>query len=218
VRAPPDIQVSWLLWYLGTALRGDIEIQRLTEARPEEIVASTVEHAPMDVGGGKGALFITNNQMPALCLNITSERHKGVQGTGYLGKPMLGREFNAILWYVFRPFESEDRDMHGMTKGHRLCTLVWWRIAHALARQKLGDDLGPSFDLQAVSGIRKIDPLTESTERVLFDIVQGIKIPITVWHGKAPYSEVAPPILELIELGITSEEGSGVGVDADVDL
>jgi hypothetical protein len=172
----------------------------------------------MDVGGGKGALFLTNNQMPALCLNILSERHKGVTGTGYLGKPNLGREFNAMLWYVFRPFESEDRDMHGMTKGQRLCTLVWWRLAHHLARQKLGDSNGPSFDLQATSGIRKIDPLTENTERVMFDIVQGIKIPITVWHGKAPYSEVDPPILELVDIGITNVEVPKIGIDLDADL
>jgi hypothetical protein len=218
MKAPPDIQVSWLLWYLGTALRGDIEIQKWTEARPEEIIASTAEHAPIDVGGGRGRLFLTNNQMPALCLNILSERHKGVPGTGIIGGPNLGREFKAMLWYVFRPFESEGYDMHGLTKGDRLCTLIWWRLKHHLAKQKLGSGFGPSFDLQRVSGIRTIDPLTESTERVMFDIVQGIKIPLTVWHGKAPYSEVVPPTLEMVELAITSKEGSGVGVEADVDL
>ena len=173
----------------------------------------------MDVGsGGKGGLFITNNQMPALCLNIVSERARGVPGTGYMGGPPLGREFQAALWYLFRPFQSEDRDMHGLTKGDRLCTLMWWRIKHHLAKQKLGSSVyGPTFDLQDVSKIRTLE-VTGSSERVSYDIVQGIKIPITVWHGHAPYEEVSPPILEMIELGITSEEGSGVGVEADVDL
>ena len=218
MRAPPDIQVSAILYYLGTALRADTDIQRLTEARPEEIVANTVEHTPMDVGSsGKGGLFLTANQMPALCLNITGERFKAVPGTGYTGGPPLRREFSATLWYVFQPFQSESRDMHGLTKGDRLCTLIWWRIKHHLSRQKLGDSDAPTFDLQAVSKIRTIT-MDGSSERVIYDIVQGIKIPLTVWHGNAPYEEVDPAVLDLITLGITSEDGAGVGVSANVDV
>jgi hypothetical protein len=217
LRTPPDIQVSSILYYLGYALRQDDEIVKQTGARPEEIVAQTVEYQPIDRGPGN-KLHLYVSQLPSLCLNIDSERHRGVPGTGVNGKPPRGREFNATLWYVFQPFQSYDEDIHGFTKGQRYCSLMWWRIKHWLSVQQLpGIGTGPVFDFQAVSGIRTLE-LDGSSDRFAFDSVEGIKIPLKVWHGVTPYEEADPTILELISLGITSEAGSGVGVDADVDV
>lgn len=217
MKAPPDIQVSSILYFLGTALRSDPEIQKWTEASPEQIVAQTVEYQPLERGpGNKVHLMVT--ELPALCLHITGERRKVVPGTG---NPPRGREFDAKLWYLFKPFQSEGRSLHGFTKGSRFCSLIWWRIMHYLFNQKLwtvaaGDD-DPSFDLQAISKIRLLET-DGSSDRVEYAEVEGMTIPLKVWHGFAPYEEIDPPILKLIELGITSESGSGVGVDADVDV
>lgn len=217
MKAPPDIQVSSILYYLGYALRQDDEIVKWTEARPEQIVAQTCEYQPID-RGPSNKLYLYVSQLPALCLHVDNERFKGVPGTGVNGKPPRGREFNATLWYVFQPFQSEGVDMHGFTKGQRYCSLMWWRIKHWLSVQQLpAVGTGPVFDFQTVSGIRKLE-LDGSSDRFALDSVEGIKIPLKVWHGATPYEEVDPPILELISLGITSEAGSGVGVDADVDV
>jgi hypothetical protein len=209
VRCPPDIQVSSLLYFLGQGLRQDNEIQRLTGARPEEIVAKTVEYQPDNT-----RIEVLKTQMPALCLNITSERHRLVPGTHH------GREFMAMLWYIFEPQRDESRDIAGPTKVQRLCSLIWWRIQYWLKHQTLPPEV-PSdevtFDLQSVSGIRTV-AMDGASERIVFDKVVGIKIPLKVWHGKAPYEEIDPTTLELIEIGITSEEGTGVGVEADVDV
>jgi hypothetical protein len=216
MKTPPDIQVSSILYFLGQALRSDPEIQKWTEAAPEEIVAQTVEYQPLERGPG-GAISLMVTQLPALCLHIISEKPKPVPGT----IPPTGRQFRAWLWYLFRPFQSDGMETHGFTKGSRLCTLIWWRINYWLKKQKLyttaaGAD-GPTFDLQAVSKIRLLEIDGES-DRVEFDKVEGIKIPLKVWHGNAPYEEIDPTTLELITLGITSEEGSGVGVSANVDV
>lgn len=215
MKAPPDIQVSSILYFLGTALRTDPEIQKWTEAAPEEIVAKTLEHKPLERSGKDINVYTT--EFPCLALNIDSERFRTVPGTD----PPRGREFNATLWYVFRTFQSEGADMPGFTKGDRLCTLMWWRIQYWLKKQKLftaaaGAD-APVFDLQAVSKIRTLE-MNDADERFQFDSIEGLKIPLTVWHGHAPYEEVDPAYMELIELGITSESGTGVGVEADVDL
>jgi hypothetical protein len=217
LRAPPDIQVSSILYYLGYALRQDSVIQEHTEARPEEIVAQTVEYQPIDRGPG-GKLHLYVSQLPALCLHIENERFRGVPGTGVVGKPPRGREFTAWLWYVFLPFQSEGADMHGYTKGGRWTSLIWWRIKHWLSVQQLpGVGTGPVFDFQAVSNIRTLE-LDGSSDRFAFDSVEGIKIPLKVWHGATPYEEADPTVLEMISIGITSEAGTGVGVDADVDV
>ena len=218
MKAPPDIQVSSILYFLGTALRSDPEIQKWTEASPEQIVAQTIEHLPIDhQPGGKIGFYAT--ELPCLALNIDSERFRGVSGTGQ-GKPR-GREFQATLWYLFQPFQAKSREMHGYTMGQRLCTLMWWRIKHWLSVQKLYTAAGgadaPTFDLQAVSKIRTLE-MNDSSERVGYAFAEGLKIPLTVWHGFAPYEEVDPAVLDLISLGITSEAGTGVGVDADVDV
>jgi hypothetical protein len=216
VRTPPDIQLSSILYYLGTALRQDDEIVKWTDARPEEIVAKTVEYQPIDRGPGN-KLHLYVSQFPCLALHVTSERARGVPGTGVNGKPPNGREFTAWLWYLFQPFQSGDADTHGFTKGARLCSLIWWRIKHWLSVQQLPATGDSVFDFQAVSKIRTLE-IDGSSDRVEFDNVEGIKIPLKVWHGHAPYEEVTPTTLELISLGITSEEGSGVGVSADVDV
>jgi hypothetical protein len=210
VKAPPDIQVSSILYFLGQALRQDADIQRWTNARPEEIVAKTVEYEPIAKDrGNKYQVYVS--QLPALCLHITSARPKIVAGT------KRGREFTAMLWYLFKPFQAESREMHGFTKGDRLKSLIWWRIQHYLMYQRLPIDDGYTFDLQAVSKIRTLE-MDGETEWLAFDSVEGIKIPLKCWHGWAPYEEIDPTILELVTLGITSEAGSGVGVNANVDV
>ena len=210
--APPDIQISSLLYFLGTALRADDDIQRLTEARPSEIVNQTVEYQPMMAAGGQVHVLIS--QMPALALHVVSERPRIVPGTHH------GREITAWLWYLFQPFQAEDRDMHGFTKGSRLSTLIWWRLQYYLKHQTLppcvaSDDV--TFDLQSVSGIRTVEMLGES-DRLEFDKVEGFRQPLKIWHGEAPYAKIPPATLDLIQLGITAEAGSGVGVSADVDV
>ena len=213
MRAPPDIQVSSLLYYLGTALRQDSEIERLTGAAPEEIVSQTVEYKPMESGGGK-IYLLGGVQLPCLALNIENERHRIVPGTHH------GREFSANLWYLFRPFQSESADIHGYTKGQRLTTLIWWRIQYYLKHQQLPAEVPTdeaTFDLQGVSKIRTVE-MNGSSDRFEFEKVEGMRIPLTVWHGYAPYEAIDPPIMELISLGITSEAGSGVGVEADIDV
>ena len=217
MKAPPDIQVSSILTFLATALRSDPDVQKWTEARPEQLVAQTVEYKPLDRGpGGKVNLYVT--ELPIMALYITGERRKVVPGTG---NPPRGREFTAQLWYLFKPFQSEGRDLHGFTKGSRFCSLVWWTLHKYLYNQKLwtvaaGAD-GPTFDLQDVSKIRLLEMDGVST-RVEYAEVEGITIPLKCWHGFAPYEEIDPAILELVTVGITSEEGMGVGVDADVDV
>ncbi len=215
MKAPPDIQVSSILYFLGTALRSDPEIQKWTEAAPEEIVAQTVEHRPLERSGKDINVYVT--QFPALCLNIDNERFRVVSGT----KPPRGREFNATLWYIFRTFQAEGADMHGFTKGDRLCSLIWWRIQYWLKKQKLftaaaGAD-APTFDLQTVSKIRTLE-MNDTDKRFQYDSIEGLKIPLKVWHGFAPYEEVDPAVLDLISVGITAAAGAGYGVDADVDV
>jgi hypothetical protein len=209
MRCPPDIQVSSLLYFLGQGLRQDTEIVRLTGARPEEIVAQTVEYQP-----DNAHVDILTSQMPALCLHIVSERHRLVPGTHH------GREFNAMLWYLFQPQRDESMDIPGPTKVTRWCSLIWWRLQYWLKHQTLPAEVPAaqvSFDLQSVSGIRTVE-MDGFSERIVFDKVVGIKVPLKVWHGKAPYTEIEPATMELIEIGITSEAGSGVGVEADVDV
>jgi hypothetical protein len=111
--------------------------------------------------------------------------------------------------------------MHGWTKGARWTTLIWHRIQYYLRKQKVwtvaGGADGPVFDLQSVAKIKTLLMDGES-DRLEFEKVEGIKIPIKCWHWNAPYEEIDPPILELISLGITAESGSGVGVSANVDV
>ena len=215
MKAPPDIQVSSILYFLGTALRTDVDIQRWTEAAPEEIVAQTMEHAPIEhLAGGKIGFYAT--QLPCLALSIDTERFRACPGTN----PPRGREFMATLWYLFAPFQAES-ELHGYSKGQRFSTLMWWRIQYWLKKQKFftadaGPDV-PTFDLQAVSKIRTLE-MNDSSERVGYAFAEGLKIPLKVWHAFAPYEEVDPAILNLITLGITSEAGAGVGVIADVDV
>lgn len=211
---PQDIQVSGVLYFLATALRSDTEIQKITEASPDEIVAQTAEYQPMEKGPG-GKIYLLSSQLPCLALHIVDEKEKIVPGT------KRGREFTAWLWYLFRPFQSQSHDVHGYTMGERLCSLVWWRIQHWLMYCKLfslsaGAD-GPTFDLCETAKIREI-ALTGNSDRIQFSEVEGIKIPIKVWHGWAPYDEIDPVILRTISLGITAESGSGVSVGATIDV
>jgi len=210
------MQVSSILYFLGQSLRSDPDIQKWTEASPEQIVAQTVEYQPLERGPG-GKVHLLTTELPALCLNIVSERFKAVPGTN----PPRGREFSAWIWYLYKPFQSEGRNLHGFTKGQRYSSLIWWRIQYWLKKQKWftlpAGASGPSYDLQDVGKIRLLE-FDGSSDRVEFAQVEGIKIPIKVWHGYAPYHEADPPILELLTLGITSEEGSGVGVSANVDV
>jgi len=212
MRCPPDIQVSSLLYYFGQGLRQDGEIQRLTEARPEEIVNKTVEYKPMESAGGK--VYVLVSQFPCLAMHVESERHRIVPGTDH------GREFQASLWYLFEPFGDESRDIPGPTKGQRWCTLIWWRLQYLLKHQTLPTEVPDDevvFDLQSVSKIRTVE-MDGSDQRFEFEDIEGMRIPLKVWHGYAPYEQIDPPTMELIELGITSEAGSGVGVEADVDV
>lgn len=216
MKTPPDIQVSSILYFLGMALRSDPEIQRWTEASPDEIVAKTMEHAPIEhLQGGKIGFYAT--QLPCLALSINTERFRACPGTN----PPRGREFNATLWYLFAPFQSESAEIHGYTKGQRFSTLMWWRIQYWLKKQKLFTaDAGidePSFDLQSVSKIRILE-MNDPGERVGYSFAEGLKIPLKVWHAFAPYEEVDPAVLDLIALGITSDAGAGVGVSANVDV
>jgi hypothetical protein len=165
----------------------------------------------------KGKIYLFTSQLPALCLHVVDETERIIPGT----KPPRGREFRAWLWYLFQPFQGESLDMHGYTKGARLCTLIWWRVQHYMRKQKMfnlgaGAD-GPVFDLQTVAKIRLLE-MDGASDRLEFETVEGIKIPLKCWHGWAPYEEVDPTILSTITLGITSEEGSGVGVSANVDV
>jgi hypothetical protein len=212
MRCPPDIQISSLLYFLGQGLRQDKKITRLTGARPEEIVAQTVEYKPMKSAGDK--IYLGPWQPPALCLHIDRERHRIVPGTHH------GREFTAFLWYLFKPFQAEARDIPGPTKGSRWSTLIWWRLQYWLKHQTIPPEV-PSdevtFDLQSVSKIRTVD-WDGYSERFEFDDIEGFRVPLKVWHGYAPYEEIPPTTLELISIGITSEAGSGVGVEADVDV
>lgn len=216
MKCPPDIQVTATLSFLAHALRSDPEIARLTEAAPDEIVAATAEFQPIDRGPG-GKLMLYQTELPALCLHIVNERFRPVQGTN----PPVGREFTAWLWYLFAPFQAEDIETPGFAKNSRFCSLMWWRIQHYCYRHSMytmaaGVD-GPTWNLQDVGKIRLME-FDGPDERIELAEVEGIKIPIKIWHGNAPYHQIEPVTLEMISMTLTEQAGAGVGVSANVDV
>ena len=135
--------------------------------------------------------------------------------------PPAGREFIGWIWYLFRPFQAEDIETPGPTKDSRLCSLMWWRIQHYCYKHKLytlsaGAD-APTWNLQSLGKIRTLEFDGPDT-RIDFDKVAGIRIPIKVWHGHAPYEETDPTALDLVSMTITEQAGAGLGVSANVDV
>lgn len=192
MRAPPDIQTSSTLVFLKEALRQDKYIQKWCEATPEEVVAQTVEYQPIQ-RADKG-IYVLDTQMPVLALNIESATAKR-RGASW------GRVSTYSLWYLFRSFQAEGLELHGFEKNERWKSLMAWRIVYWLKKQRLytqaagGDE--PTMDLQEMANIRTLD--IGAIQWLDVGEFQGLKFSLTIEHQEAPYEEVSPATLDLLD-------------------
>ncbi len=209
MRTPPDLQVRSILVFLREALKSDKEILQETGARPEEIVASIAEYQPIQRDDGKNWVLVS--MLPCLALNVESSIPK------HFGSPRRGRVFTASLWYIFNTFQSEGKDIHGLTKTERFKSLINWKITHYLryCQIPIGVD-NPTIDLSTLAKIRTLKQM--GTDYFNVGSLQGIKTTIEVAHLFAPYTEVTPAMFELLDLTITEDAGAGLSVEADIDV
>jgi len=191
MRTPPDIQVASILHFLNLALRQDKDIQKWTSARPDEIVAETLEFQPIQRNGGEVYLFA--NKMPTLALHVVkSKRHR--RGGRW------GRDLTLWLWYLFLPFQSDEPSIHGLTKVERWKSLIDWRLGYWLYEQKLPATAAEDeevFNLQTAAKIRTMD--VGDTEYFNEGEIEGLKMTLEVDHLWAPYEEMDPATFDLLD-------------------
>jgi hypothetical protein len=202
------------LLFLGQALRQDPLLQKWTQARPEELVAELIEFQPLQRADGQ--LYMFDGRMPALALHAVSAepQRKGKR---------WGRVTTYWLWYVFNPFQSDEYNIHGLTKGDRLKSIIQWRLMYWLYKQKLPDTVPTDeavTDLQALSLIRKLEVGT--TEYFNEGEIEGLKMTLTIDHLFAPYEETDPATFDLLDFSIhTFSAGTPLvpelEVEADID-
>ena len=170
----------------------DPYIAKWAEAMPEEIVAQAVEYQPIERSSEGIALLIS--QLPALALHIDTATMKRRGGR-------WGRIASCSLWYLFKSQQAEGMEIHGFEKNERWKSLIAWRLAYWLKKQKLPATTETEvFDLQESSKIRTLE--VDSMEWLDIGTLQGLKFSLTLEHAFAPYEEIDPATFDLLDLSI----------------
>lgn len=210
MKTPPDKQVVTLLAYLKQAFRQDEEIIGVTEAKPEEIVASVRDYQPVRREDGETVVYGT--ELPAICISTRRSKRR------FTGKRWR-RERSCDLWYLFETPGSDGLDVHGLAKTERIKSIIEWRMRYWFYVQKLppeGPLAGEVFDLQTEADIHEI----ELGEADWFNegAIQGLRWDLTITHDWAPYDEVSPAVLDIVDFTVTEDAGSGASVRGLVDV
>lgn len=193
MRVIPNMQVTATLAYLKTAMRGDEILVGKFGAIPDEVVAGTMESAPVVVENEQ--LKLARTMEPCLAL------HELESVVHFVG-PVQGFKCQLQLWYVFSPPLGDmdgDLPVTSDAKSERWKTAIWTRLVHHIRvhETKLGDPATP-WDLLTEGQIYSL----EAGKCQFFPTgrVCGLKATLEMVKVHPPWAKPSPRLLNMIEL------------------
>jgi hypothetical protein len=219
--APPYIQLSTLLAFLKSALRSDpILLKHL--GSPGNIVRATIEHDPLrEDKGGYPLLLCT--QKPVLAIWKDSSDRIRASGKKRMGThKRWGLDTTLRMVYLHKVLSSSD-GLSPAAVGERISNLVEWQMRGYIEAHKM-DNSGTVFDLLDEGNIESVSmgEATAITATKGGENYDGFAAEINMIHYNAPYEEVSPMALKLIDLELHLDDVvpavDGPIIEGEIDL
>ena len=195
-KAPPNIQLETLLAFLKGALRADpVLLEHL--GSPDSICRSTLEHDPLKDVDSKGIPRMFRTEMPVLA--IWKDRSERVRGSAKFRQGVHTRWGLAVtmrMMYLHKVYHG-SATLSPASTGERISNLVEWQMRGALEAHKY-DGVDGGFDLLTDGNIESVE--MGATTMIGDKTHDGFAAEITMIHYSAPYQEVAPMVLQTIDL------------------